>query len=125
MSENHVLFSNKNKKLIGKFKIKTPENFCIHQTFCLRSKMYAFKCGNDSKDKLKGFRKGQSKNINFIEYKRCLDGEEYQKECDNFIVRSLNHEICLQLQKTSTLSPFDDTSCYESTIKSKPWNWKL
>ena len=52
--------------------------------------MYAFKCGNDSKNKLKGISKTQSKDIKFEEYKKCLDGEEYQEECDNYIIRSIN-----------------------------------
>ena len=49
LSENHELFSNKNKKVIGKFKIEIPKNICIDEIICLRSKMYAFKGGNDSK----------------------------------------------------------------------------
>ena len=28
----------------------------------------------------------------FDENKKCLVGEEYQQECENFIIRSLNHE---------------------------------
>ena len=61
--------------------------------------MYAFKCGGDSKKKLKGIAKSQSKHIKFEEYKSCLDGEEYQKDCDNYILRSLNHEMYLQRVK--------------------------
>ena len=50
---------------------------------CLRSKMYSFKCGKDSKNKLKGVSKSQSKHIKLEEYKKCSDGEEYQRECKN------------------------------------------
>ena len=57
--------------------------------------MYAFKCGDDSKKKLEGISKSQSKNTKFEEYKKCLDGEEYQEECNNYILRSINHEIHL------------------------------
>ena len=39
----------KAKKLIGKFKIETPKNIWIDEFICLRSKMYAFKYGDDSK----------------------------------------------------------------------------
>ena len=53
LNKNHELFSNKNKKVIGFFKIETPKSIWIHEFVCLRSKMYAFKCGNDSK-KFKG-----------------------------------------------------------------------
>ena len=51
LDENHELFSNKNKKVIGKFKIETPKNIWIDEFVCLRSKMYAFTCGDDSKNK--------------------------------------------------------------------------
>ena len=63
----------------------------------MRSKCYAFKCGDDSKNNLKGISKFYSKNIKFDEYKKCLDGEEYQQECDNYIIRPPNHELYLQL----------------------------
>ena len=52
---NHELFSNKNKKVIVKYKIETPKNIWIDEFTCLRSKIYAFKCGNDSKNKLKNY----------------------------------------------------------------------
>ena len=67
LDKNHELFSNKNKKVIGKFKIETPKNIWIDEFVCLRSKMYAFKCGSDNKNKLKGISKSQSKNIKFEE----------------------------------------------------------
>ena len=58
--------------------------------------MYAFECGSDGKNKLKGVCKSQSKHFKFEEYKNCLDGKEYQKECNNYILRSINHEMYLQ-----------------------------
>ena len=45
----------------------------------------------------------------------------YQKESDNYIIPSLNHEMYLQQVKQSIPSQFDDKRCYESNIKSKPW----
>ena len=122
LDENHELFSNKNKKVIGNFKIETPKNIWIDEFICLRTKMYAFKCGGDSKNKLKGISKSQSKNIKFEEYKKCLDGEKYQHECDNYIIRSINQEMVLQKAKKSTLSIFDDKRCYINNIESVPWN---
>ena len=119
--KNHELFSKKNKKVIGKFKIETPKNILIDEFVCLRSKMYAFKCGDDSKNKLKGISISQSKNIKFEEYKKCLDGEDYQQECDNYVIRSINHEMVLQKVKNSTLSVLDDKRCYINNIENKPW----
>ena len=124
LDEDHELFSNKNKKVIGKFKIETPKNIWIDEFICVRSKMYAFKCGNDSKNKLKGISKSQSKHIKFEEYYRCLFHGEYQRECNNYIIRSINHEMVLQEVKKSTLSQFDDKRCYINETESIPWKLK-
>ena len=124
LDENHELFSNKNKKVIGKFKIETPKNIWIDEFVCLRSKTYSFKCNDntESKNKIKGISKSQSKHIKFEEYYNCLFGGEYQRECNNYIIRSINHEMILQEVKKSTLSIFDDKRCYINNIESKPWN---
>ena len=45
-----------------------------------------------------------------------------KKKCFNYIIRSLNHEMYLQLVKKSTLSLFADKRCYIGNIESKPWN---
>ena len=87
--------------------------------------MYAFKCGDDSKNNkmiIKGVSKSQSKNIKFEEYKKCLDGQKYQRECNLYIIRSINHEMVLQEVIKSTLSIFDDKRCYIKNFESKPWN---
>ena len=39
LNKNRELFSNKNKKVIGKFKIETLKNIWIDEFICLRSKM--------------------------------------------------------------------------------------
>ena len=98
----------------------------IDDFVCLRSKAYSFKCKNndENKNKIKGISKSQSKHINFEEFYNCLFGGEYQKECDNFIIRSLNHEMYLQKVRKCTLSVFDDKRCYINETESKPWNWK-
>ena len=84
--------------------------------------MYAFKCGDDSKNRLKGISKSFSLNINFGEGYKCLFGGEYQQECDTFIIRSIKHELKLQRVKKSTLSQFDDKRCYINKTESIPWN---
>ena len=65
-----------------------------------------------------------SKHIKFEEYYNCLFGEEYQKECNNYILRSINHEMVLQEVKKSTLSIIDDKRCYINETESMPWNSK-
>ena len=63
LDENHVLFSNKNKKSMGFFKIETPKNIWIDELIALRSEMYSINCGDDIKNNLKGVSKTQSKPI--------------------------------------------------------------
>ena len=58
LDENHELFSNKNKKVIDKFRFETPKDIWTDECVCLGSKMYAFESGNDSK-KLKCVSKSQ------------------------------------------------------------------
>ena len=124
LDKNHELYSNKNEKVIGKFKIETPKSIWIDKFVCLRSKMYAFKCKDEIEDKkkLKGISKSQSKNNKFEEYKICLDGEELENECINYILKSINHDMYMQGIKKTTLSIFDDKRCYINNIESKPWN---
>ena len=122
LNKNHEQFSEKNKKVVGKFKIENPENIWIDEFVALRSKCYAFKCGDNSKNKLKGISKSYSRDIKFDEYKKCLDGGNFQEDCDNYIIGSFNHEMYLQRVKKSTLSIFDDKRCYINNIKSIPWN---
>ena len=88
-----------------------------------KKKTYSFKCGDNNKNKLKGVSKSQSKHIKFEEYKNCSDGKSYQEECENYILRSVNHEMFLQQMKKSTLSIFDDKRCYINETESKPWNY--
>ena len=105
LNEKYELLSKKNRKVVGKFKIETPESIWIGEFVALRSKCYAFKCGDISKNKLKGIYKTYSKENKIDEYKKCLDGEQYQQECDNFIIRSINHELYLQgVKKNYTIS---------------------
>ena len=84
--------------------------------------MYAFKCGDDNKIELKGICKSQSKNINFEEYYNCLFRGKNQQECDNYNIRSINHEMYLQRVIKYTLSQFDDKRCYINETESIPKN---
>ena len=124
LDENHKLFSERNKKVIGRFKIETPKNVVIDEFVCLRSKAYSFICNDntESKKKIKGISKSQSKHIKFEEYYNCLFGGIYQRECNNYIIGSINHEMVLQEVKKSTLSIFDDKRCYINETESIPWN---
>ena len=85
------------------------------------SKCTACKCGDDSKNKLKGISKSQAKNIKFVENNICLEGEENVNECDNYILKSINHDRYLQKVRKSTLSIFNDKTDYLDNIANLPW----
>ena len=122
LNKEHELFSNVNKKVLGKFKIETPKNIWIDEFIALRSKAYSFKCGDDNKSKLKGICKSQVKNIKFNEYYQCLFGGNYQKEYENYIIRSIIHEIYMQKVTKNSLSAFDEKRKYINNIESIPWD---
>ena len=42
LNEDHELFSNENKKVLGKFKIETPKNIWIDEFICLDQKHIHF-----------------------------------------------------------------------------------
>ena len=94
----------------------------MDEFFHLRFKMNSFKCGDDSKNKIKGISKSQSKHNIFEEHCNCLFGGENQKECDNYIIRSPNHVMYLQKVNKSTLSILDDKRCFINETESIPWN---
>ena len=66
--ENHEMLSNKNKKVVGKFKIEYPKNIWIDDYICLRSKACSFKCNDKNTNKLKGISKSYSKHKKFEEF---------------------------------------------------------
>ena len=45
-----------------------------------------------------------------------------QFECNNYILRPLDHEMYLQQLKKLTLSQFDDKRCFINNKECKPWN---
>ena len=70
--------------------------------------LFVYKDNTESKSKKRNFKMSISIHIKFKEYKICLDGKDCQKECNNHILRSINHEMHFQEIKKSTLSIFDD-----------------
>ena len=53
LNENHQLFSNQNKNVIGEFKIGTPKIIWNDEFVCLRSNAYSFKSKDDNESKNK------------------------------------------------------------------------
>ena len=92
---NHEIFSSKNEKVIGKFKLATAKKFWIDEFECLRSKNCSFRCNSENKNKTKGISNFYFKIIE-IEFKNCLDGEKSQEKCENYILKANDPEMYLQ-----------------------------
>ena len=83
LDEKHDIFSKKEEKVIGKYKIENPKNFWFDEFVCLRSMVFSFKCGDEINNKSKGISESGTKHVKFEEDKKCIDGKEYQRESNN------------------------------------------
>ena len=50
----------------------------------------------ENKNKIKRISKSQSKHNEFEEYEKCLYGKKIPRESNNYILRSINHEMQLR-----------------------------
>ena len=107
-AKNHSLFSNQNKKVIGKFKDETG-GIPIQEWIGLRAKMYSLKLDDGHEKKTgKGIKKSVlKKEITHDDYKQCLfSQEEYYHSMKTF--RSQQHHLYTVSQYKKSLSPYDD-----------------
>ena len=106
--KDHFLFSENNKKVIGKFKDETG-GLPIAEWIGLRAKMYSMMT-DDGKEKKtgKGIKKSVlKKDIKHQDFKDCLmEKREFQHSMMNF--RSQQHQVFTLKQTKKSLSPFDD-----------------
>ena len=122
LDKEHKLFSNEFKKIPGYLKTETPKSLYIDKFVCLRSKFYADTTEIDGNDnKYKGICKGHKKEIPFDQYYKCFKKETYDKQCEQFCIRSHDHEIYLQQITKKSMSLFDDKREYINETKSRPW----
>ena len=107
-SKDHFLFSEVNKKVIGKFKDETG-GLPIVEWIGLRAKMYSMMT-DDGKEKKtgKGIKKSVlKKEIRHQDVEDCLmEKREFQHSMMNF--RSKQHQLFTVKQTKKSLSPFDD-----------------
>jgi ubiquitin len=105
--KDHFLFSNVNKKVMGKMKSETNEK-CISEYCGLRSKMYAFTCENKEEKRAKGISKNVvKKELRLQDYKDVLF-KESSLASQMHSLRSHNHNMYLEKINKVGLSCFDD-----------------
>ena len=124
-----VLFSSKNKKVIGKFKDELGGKV-MSEFIGLRSKSYAFTYIDNNNiercdKKLKGIKKNIIKEtINFKHYYNCLTlkKEEYRKMNT---IRSYKHQLYTEEINKKALGAFDDKRyILENGINRLPCGYK-
>jgi len=110
--KNHILFSDKNKKVIGKMKDEANSIPIIE--FCgLRSKMYTYIKEGDSacKSVAKGIKRNKIKTLKMENYKAALFGnikEEIVQKISFNLIRQNNHRINTITQTKISLSGLDN-----------------
>ena len=105
---DHPLYSEKNKKVIGKFKDELNGKI-INEIVFLKSKAYSYTLTDLSEEKkLKGIGKTTiNKDIKFDDYKDCLFNTKIKmnKMCT---MNSSKHKIFINEVNKISMSPFDD-----------------
>lgn len=104
--KDHFLYSDFNKKVMGKMKSETNEK-CISEYCGLRSKMYAFKCDDIDEKRAKGISKAVvKKSLTLNDYKHVLFNNSQMHSTMHSL--SHNHKIYLETISKVGLSSFDD-----------------
>ena len=106
--QDHLLHSNTNKKVIGKFKDETVGN-PIREFIGLRAKMYSFMMdAGQEKKTAKGVKKSvKEREIKHQDFEDCLFNKVPQQH-SMMGFRSDCHEIFTEKLTKTTLSPYDD-----------------
>ena len=121
LDPSHELYSETNKKVIGKMKLETAPELDLDEGVFLRSKSYSLNNKqNSSHCKHKGVQ--DHNKFTLEEYKYCLENNEI-KYGVNYSFRSNKHEIAMVKQKKIALNTFDDKRCYIDKYISVPWGY--
>ena len=118
--KEHLLFSNENKKVIGKFKDELHGEL-IKEIIFMKSKVYAYKLmSSSSVKKLKGCSKVIiNKEINYDDYDKILHStNELNKK--QWQIHSQNHEIYYEEIDKKVLCAFDDKRYCIDSIRTIP-----
>ena len=120
--KEHILYSEKNKKVLGKFKDELNGNI-MTQRISLRSKMYCHKVYNSKKEdkRAKGIKKSNVKSeLTFQKYYDCLfNNKNTSHEYKSF--KSENHIISTISTTKKGLSAFDSKRFYLNAVTSTPY----
>jgi len=116
---NHKLFSNDNKKVIGKFKDEMNSKI-IKEIIFLKSKCYSYIIEEKEIKKLKGCSKVvQDKNISYNEYNNVLNSNDIIFK-NQYQIHFKKHEIYFEELKKKVLCAYDDKRFLIDNIRTIP-----
>ncbi|XP_044588766.1 uncharacterized protein LOC123267945 [Cotesia glomerata] len=115
-----------NKKVLGLMKDKNNGEI-MSEFVGLRAKLYAFKLHNknEAKKRAKGVKGSTLRSITFEDFKQCLfDHVEVKR--DQYLIRSVRHEVKTVLQKQKLALSWDDDKrqLLEDSTDTLPWGYK-
>ena len=103
---DHFLYSEANKKVLGKMKDETV-GIAIEEFVGLTAKMYSMTYNGQEKKTAKGIGRNYMRTVKHDNYRQCLL-ESLTTRAVNNTIRSHNHELYSQKVCKAGLSPFDD-----------------
>ena len=109
LDPSHELYSEINKKVIGKMKLETAPELDLDEAVILRSKFYSLNIKQNSSHCKQKVVQDHNK-YSLEDYKFCLENNEI-KYGVNYSFRSNKHEIAMVKQKKIALNTFDDKRC--------------
>ena len=119
LDPSHELYSQVNKKVIGKMELETAPELDLIEGVFFRSKSYSLNIKqNSSFCKHKGVQDHNKYTLK--DYKYCLENNEIEYGV-NYSFRSNKHNITMVKQKKIALNTFDDKRCYNDKYNSIPW----
>ena len=118
LDKTHSLYSRKNEKVVGKFKIETGPYLTIDKFVALASKLYSYTVNEKEHSKMKGVSSKTNK-IEFIDFINCLRSGQNLNGV-NVSMRSHKHTISVQEVNKTAVSAFDDKRLYLNVIINFP-----
>ena len=118
--KEHILYSDKNKKVVGKFKDEL-NGIQMTQFIALRAKMYAMLKheSNDCHMRVKGIKSSAIVGTTFEDFKKCLF-ENIGKDYEFQSITSKYHQVYTKNIYKKGLDSFDDKRYYLTNIHSVP-----
>ena len=105
--KDHKLYSNKNEKVIGKFKDELNSKI-IEEIIFVKSKVYAFKVDEKEKKLIKGCSKPvKEKDLTYDEYDKILNSYDELKK-KQYQIHSQKHNIFFEQIDKNVMCAFDD-----------------